>query len=239
HTYDVPGRTAHEGMFNRNDGAFRARSTQQGYSPFSTWTRGLSWAMCGYAEELEFFATIPDAEFEAACGLAKADAVKVYERNAIETCDHYINDVSTADGITYWDDGTPDLHKLGDWKNQPADPYNDHEPVDASASAIAAQGMIRLGNYLIGSGRDGAKYVSAGLSVAKTLFDEPYLSTNADHQGLLLHSIYHWPNHWDHVPAGSKVSHSESSLWGDYHLLELTLLIQRMAKNEPYLKFFL
>jgi len=47
HTYDVRGRTAHEGMFNRNDGNFRARSTQQGYSPFSTWTRGLSWAMLG------------------------------------------------------------------------------------------------------------------------------------------------------------------------------------------------
>src|SRR5262245_17808789 len=33
-TYDVRGRTAHEAVFNRNDGAFRARATQQGYSPF-------------------------------------------------------------------------------------------------------------------------------------------------------------------------------------------------------------
>src|SRR5262245_41817330 len=44
HAYDVRGRTAHEALFNRNDGRFRARSTQQGYSPFSTWTRGLAWA---------------------------------------------------------------------------------------------------------------------------------------------------------------------------------------------------
>ncbi|MBB6428828.1 glycosyl hydrolase [Algisphaera agarilytica] len=239
HTYDIAGRTAHEGTFNRNDGAFRARATQQGYAPFSTWTRGLAWAMCGYAEELEFFQTISDEDFNAATGLAKADVVKVYERNAIETCDHYINDVTALDGITYWDDGAPTLHKLGDWQAKPADPYNDFEPVDASASAIAAQGMIRLGNYLSATGRDGAKYIAAGLSVSKTLFDEPYLSTNADHQGLLLHSIYHWPNHWDHVPAGSKVSHSESSLWGDYHLLELALLIHRIADEKPYLKFFL
>ena len=42
HAYDVRGRTAHEAVFNRNDGNFRCRSSQQGYSPFSTWTRGLS-----------------------------------------------------------------------------------------------------------------------------------------------------------------------------------------------------
>jgi hypothetical protein len=238
HSYDVRGRTAHEGTFNRNDGAFRARATQQGYSPFSTWTRGLAWATLGYAEELEFFKTIPANTFKAACGLAKADVVKVYERNAKETCDHYIKDVSTLDGITYWDDGAPGLHKLGDWRDRPADPYNDYEPVDASASAIAAQGLIRLGNYLGKAGK-GKPYYQAGLTVARTLFGEPYLSTKAKHQGLLLHSIYHWPNHWDHVPKGSKVSHSESSLWGDYHLLELALLIHRMAGGGPYLKFFL
>ena len=47
--YDVRGRTAHEALFNPNDGRFRAPSTQQGYSPFSTWTRGLAWAMVGFA----------------------------------------------------------------------------------------------------------------------------------------------------------------------------------------------
>ena len=101
-----------------------------------------------------------------------------------------------------------------------------------------AQGLIRLGHYLGKSGK-GKKYFQAGLSVARTLFQEPYLPTKRKHQGLLLHSIYHWPNHWDHVPAGSKVSHGESSLWGDYHLLELALLIQRMGEGRPYLKFYL
>ena len=237
HTYDRAGRTAHEGTFNRNDGAFRARSTQQGYSPFSTWTRGLAWAMCGYAEELEFFNTLDDDAFQAVCGLAKSDVVQVFERNARQTCDHYINDVTSSDGITYWDDGAPGMSQLGNWRDRPAEPQNDHEPVDASASAIGAQGLIRLGNTL--GGDEGNRYLHAGLSVAKTLFDEPYLSTDARHQGLLLHSIYHWPNHWDHVPAGAKVSYGESSLWGDYHLLELALLIRRMAKDQPYLKFFL
>ena len=238
HTYDVRGRTAHEGTFNRINGAFRSRATQQGYSPFSTWTRGLSWAMLGFAEELEFFETIPASDFKSACGIAKSDAMKVYERNAIETCDHYIHDVSTLDGITYWDDGAPGLSRMGDWRSREADPYNDFEPVDASASAIAAQGLIRLGNYLGNTG-NGKDYYQAGLTVAKTLFGEPYLSTKQNHQGLLLHSIYHWPNHWDYVPKGSNISHSESSMWGDYHLLELALLVHRISDGSPYLKFFL
>ena len=77
HTYDVRGRTSHEAIFNRADGNFRCRSSQQGYSPFSTWTRGLAWAMLGYAEELEFFATIDDAKFQPSVGLSKRDVVAV------------------------------------------------------------------------------------------------------------------------------------------------------------------
>lgn len=235
HTYDVRGRTAHEAIFNRNDGAFRCRSTQQGYSAFSTWTRGLAWAMCGYAEELEFFKTIDPKAFEASVGMKKKDVVAVYEQAAKDVCDHYIDDVSCLDGITYWDDGAPNLHKLGDWQNKPADLQQDEEPVDASASAIAAQGLIRLGNYL--GGAKGKRYLQAGLTVARTLTEAPYLSTDPKHQGLLLHSVYHQPNHWDHIPKGRKVPFGESSMWGDYHLLELSLLIKRMGEGQ-YLTFF-
>src|SRR4051812_32468653 len=55
--YDVRGRTGHEAVFNTTSGVFRCPNSQQGYSPFSTWTRGLAWAMCGFAEQLEFFQT--------------------------------------------------------------------------------------------------------------------------------------------------------------------------------------
>src|SRR5437867_986006 len=51
--YDVRGRTAHESIFNVNDGSYRCPSSQQGHSPRSTWTRGLAWAILGYAEQLE------------------------------------------------------------------------------------------------------------------------------------------------------------------------------------------
>jgi rhamnogalacturonyl hydrolase YesR len=232
HTYDVRGRTCHEAIFNRNDGSFRNRSSQQGYSPFSTWTRGLAWAMLGYAEELEFFVTIPADQFQKSVGLSKAAVEQVYKQAAIDTCDHYLNEASAADGITYWDDGAPGLANMGDWQARAADPYNDFEPVDASASAIAAQGLIRLGRYL-----NDDKYTQAGLQITATLLDEPYLSTSESHQGLLLHSIYHRPNNWDHIPAGKKIPSGESSLWGDYHLLELGILVKRI-NDGGYYTFF-
>ncbi len=233
HIYDVPGRTAHEAIFNRNDGCFRCRSTQQGYSPFSTWTRGLAWAMLGFAEELEFFKTIPEAKFKQSVGLSKRDVVRVYEQAAKETCEHYLNDCSAKDGIVYWDDGAPNLSKLGDCKDRDADPFNDFEPVDSSASAIAAQGLIRLGRFL-----KKRHYTRAGLTIAARLLNDDYLSTSSKHQGLLLHSIYHRPNGWDHIPKGRKIPCGESSMWGDYHLLELALLIRRIARDETYPTFF-
>jgi unsaturated chondroitin disaccharide hydrolase len=213
----------------------RCRSSQQGYSPFSTWTRGLAWAVVGYAEELEFFASIDDASFESSTGMKKKDVIKAYEQAAIDTADHYIEDVTAADGIPYWDDGAPGLHKLGDWQNKPADIYNAHEPIDASAAAIAAQGLLRLGAYL---GKKGVKYTQAGLSVTRTLLSDPYLALSDKHEGLLLHSVYHRPNGWDNIPRGRKVPCDESSLWGDYHLLELCVYLQRVIEKQPYHKFF-
>jgi hypothetical protein len=130
-------------------------------------------------------------------------------------------------------------HRLGDFTARVADPFNDHEPVDSSAAAIAAQGFLRLGRWLQNHGRKaaGARYLQAGLTVANTLFDEPYLSVDPRHQGLLLHSVYHRPNGWDYVPKGRKVPCGESSMWGDYHTMELALLIRRLSEGR-YLTFF-
>jgi hypothetical protein len=189
--------------------------------------------MLGFAEELEFFAAMNEAKFQQSVGLAKKDVIAAFERAAIDTCDHYINDCAATDGIVYWDDGAPGLAKMEDWRSRPAEPFNDHEPVDSSASAIAAQGLIRLGKHL---GK--TSYTNAGLTVAKTLMSDGYLAADDRHEGLLLHSVYHRPNGWDHVPPGRKVPCGESSLWGDYHLVELAVLLQRLADGKPYLKFF-
>ena len=236
--YDVRGRVAHESIFNMNDGTYRCPSTQQGYSPFTTWTRALAWIMCGYAEELEFLQTLSEQELDPFGGREKVEGMM--RRAAQATCDYYLEQAA-QDGIPYWDTGAPQLSKLGDWGNKPAEPFNDFEPVDSSAAAIAGQGLWRLGTYLQGRAENsekGTHYRQAALTIADTLFEEPYLSTRPQHQGLILHSVYHRPRGWDHFPPGRKIPCGESSMWGDYHARELALLLLRQAKREPYLTFF-
>jgi hypothetical protein len=184
----------------------------------------LAWAILGFAEELEFLQLMA----------VKQEVLAVFEKAARATADFYIDQATAADGIPYWDTGSPNLYKLGDWQARNAEPMNDYEPVDSSAGAIAAQGLIRLGKYL---GKEGARYGAAGLTVARSLFAAPYLSESPDHQGLILHSIYHRPNGWDYVPSGRKIPCGESSMWGDYHAVELAVLVRRMA-SDSYVTFF-
>jgi len=295
--YDVRGRVAHESIFNMNDGSYRCPSTQQGYSPFTTWTRGLAWIMCGFAEELEYLQTLSESQLDLLGGRGKIEGMML--RAAQATCDYYLEQAA-RDGIPYWDTGAPQLMKLGDWGNRPSDPFNDFEPVDSSAAAIAGQALWRLGTYLllntangsntapsfpwppaaategneapnsfplplggegvpirsgrvrgspsrravqppVGGSEDaerGRRYRQAALTIANTLFDEPYLSSHPQHQGLILHSVYHRPKGWDYVPPGRKIPCGEASMWGDYHARELALLLLREAKREPYLTFF-
>ena len=72
----------------------------------------------------------------------------------------------------------------------------------------------------------------------KTLLSDTYLSVDMEHQGLLLHSVYHRPRGWDHCAGDDGVPHGESSMWGDYHLLEAVLYVQRINHGQPYYCFF-
>jgi rhamnogalacturonyl hydrolase YesR len=216
--YDVCGRTAHESIFNIKDGNYRCPNSQQGYSPFSTWTRGLAWAICGFAEQIEFLESI---------GAPKL-TLKTLQKAATATADFYLEN-SCVDGVPMWDTGAPNLWRLSDYLDKNSDPFNKWEPVDSSAAAIAAQGLFRLKDD---------RYRKAALTIAATLLIEPYLSTNPKHQGLLLHSVYHRPNGWDHIAPGQKIPNGESSMWGDYHLRELALLILREAKGQSHITFW-
>jgi hypothetical protein len=236
--YDVRGRVAHESLFNVRDGTYRCPATQQGYSPFTTWTRGLAWAMLGFAEQLEFLPTVPDAELDPLGGRTRIEAMMW--RAAEAAADYYFAQ-TPADGIPYWDTGAPNLASLGDYLHKPSDPYNDWESVDSSAASVAAQALWRLGNYCVQSGRskeNAERYRQAALTIARALFDKPYLSEDPSHQGFILHSVYHRPKGWDYVPAGRKIPCGESSLWGDYHARELALILLREARGGPCLRFF-
>jgi hypothetical protein len=262
--WDVRGRVAQEAVFNVTSGVFRCPNTQQGWSPFTTWTRGLAWALLGFAEQLEFLATLDQGVLNDVAGrLPWATIVPAGERMderrpgftfielcvraAVATADFYLASCC-ADGIPMWDTGAPNLHHLPpDYLDRPADPFNEWEPVDSSAAAIAAQGLWRLGNYLMPSrpvrvaapmSRMAKRYGQAALTIADALFAEPYLATSPKHQGLIRHSVYHRPNGWDYVAPGQKVPNGESSMWGDYHARELALVLLRAAQGGPYLTFF-
>ena len=260
--FDAAGRVAHESIFNVNSGSYRCASSQQGYSPFSTWTRGHAWILCGYPELLEFLDTVTDNQF-AESGYAAQSSLDAVRNRFLEVsravAEFYISEMP-SDGIPYWDTGAPGLAKLGDYRQRPAEPYNHHEPVDSSAAAIAAQGLLRLGDYLLrratqaeqdakptdGRRRDGEacdreageRYIQAGLTIADTLLAEPYLAVDPSHQGILLHSICHRPNGWDYVHPGQSIPNGESCMWGDYHALELGLCIQRLGVGLPMQRFF-
>jgi len=84
------GSAIHEGIFNPVRGEFRNLSTQQGYSPWTCWSRGLAWAIYGfhdtflYTGEREFLDT------------------------ALRCADFYFNR-PTDDGVPYWDYGAPKI----------------------------------------------------------------------------------------------------------------------------------
>ena len=242
-SYDIRGRVAHETIFNSTNGTYRCANTQQGYSPFTTWTRGHAWVLSGFPELLEYIATLEEEQFAPLRNEPYADKDEILKRflEVSEATAEFYLENSTPDGIVYWDTGAPGLTKMGNYLERPAEPYNDFEPVDSSSAAISAQGLLRFGSYLLdqGDAEKGSRYFQAGLSIADTLFDEPYLSKDPDHQGLLLHSVYHRPNGWDNIPVGRNVPCDESCMWGDYHLMELGVYLQRLAQDGPYHTYFI
>jgi hypothetical protein len=252
--HDERGRVAHESIFNPASGIYRNASTQQGYSPFSTWTRGQAWIITGFAELLEWLSLLDSEELNPFGGREHVEGW--FTASARAAADHYIANTPSC-GVPYWDTGAPGLRAIPDHNTTAADPFNDHEPVDSSAAAIAAQGLLRLGHHLkdhgtttdadsgtnaataiISNSAAASRYTQAGLTTARTLLSDPYLSTDPDHQGLLLHAIYHHPNGWDHIPEGSKIPNGEACLWGDYHLRELAVLVERLATDAIYPTFF-
>src|SRR5437016_1235485 len=108
-SYDIRGRTAHESIFNTNSGSYRCSNSQQGFSPFSTWMRGLAWAILGFSEELEFLHTIQphhDPDLSQFSPARWANVKHTFLAAATATADFYIEN-ACRDGIPFWDTGAP------------------------------------------------------------------------------------------------------------------------------------
>src|SRR5882724_6806380 len=96
--YDVPGRTAHESIFNTNNGTYRCPNSQQGYSPFSTWMRGLAWAILGFAEQLEYLGVLRASRPRSSSPRNLSQTQATFLRAAMATADFYLKN-ACADGI--------------------------------------------------------------------------------------------------------------------------------------------
>jgi unsaturated chondroitin disaccharide hydrolase len=85
---DGDGKVIHEGIFNPTRGEFRNLSTQQGYSPFTCWARGLAWAMYGFTDTY----------------LYTGDP---FFLETAERCAAYYLKNTPDDGVPFWDYGAP------------------------------------------------------------------------------------------------------------------------------------
>ena len=129
--YDTEaGRTTHEAIFNTNDGQFRCPNSQQGFSGFTTWTRGLV-GLPGLLR-LEFISILADEELEPYGG--KESLTKTFLKAAKSTADFYINN-SAIDGIPYWDTGAPSLINMPEaYLDNVSDPTMIMNPLTAGSS---------------------------------------------------------------------------------------------------------
>jgi unsaturated chondroitin disaccharide hydrolase len=82
------GSTAQEGIFDLNTGEFLRQTTQQGYRGDSCWSRGLAWALYGFAACYEFSRDLRFLEI------------------AEQSADYYISHTA-SDGVPPWDFTAP------------------------------------------------------------------------------------------------------------------------------------
>jgi unsaturated chondroitin disaccharide hydrolase len=135
--------------------------------------------------------------------------------------------------------------RLGTWLNESTHVHDAWKALPPPSAVAAATGPGQAAAVQPGVSADrqperisGDRYVAAALTIAQTLLGPTYLSTDDAHQGILLHSVYHRPGGWDYVAPGQTVPNGESSMWGDYHALELGVMLKRLADGRPHQHFF-
>ena len=83
-------------------------------------------------------------------------------RRRSATCDHYIDDVTAADGVPYWDAGAPGLAQLPDWRERPPIPSTTSSRSTVPPPRSRAQGLLRLARILDTARRACPKPIATG-----------------------------------------------------------------------------
>ena len=227
--YDVRGRVAHESIFNVNDGSYRCPSSQQGYSPFTTWTRGLAWAILGFAEQLEFLETLPEEDLAARW----AGRRRRSSRCSAARCRRPPTSTSRTRPPTASRTGTPARRASRGWATGASAPptrstttsrWTARRRPSPPGAAAARQLAPRRGRE---SGERYRRPASPCCAPARRAL--PRAPTTAPGPAAALR-----------VPpaerlgpraAGPQGPCGESSMWGDYHLREAALYAQRLLER--------
>lgn len=163
HHFRTDGSCYHVAVYDTLTGQFLRGVTHQGYSDWSMWSRGQSWAIYGYTMVYRY---TRDPLF-----LQFAQKVSdIYLKRLHETSD---------DMVPYWD--------MDDPRTQVAD---GHCPKDASAACIVASALLELSTYL--DGWRGQQYRTAAEAMLTDLSSERYQSRDRN-VAFLMHSTGHHP----------------------------------------------
>ena len=163
HHFRPDGSCYHVAVYDTLSGEFLRGQTHQGYSDWSMWSRGQSWAIYGYTMVYRY---TRDPIF-----LQFAQKVSdIYLKRLRETSD---------DMVPYWDMDDP----------RALSP-DGHCPKDASAACVVASALLELSNYL--DGWRGRQYREAAEAMLTDLSTDRYQSRDRN-VAFLLHSTGHHP----------------------------------------------
>jgi unsaturated chondroitin disaccharide hydrolase len=227
------GRVAHESVFNRNDGRFRCPNSQQGYSPFTTWTRGLAWIISATPNSSSSSKPCPTPTSRRSAAGAQ---VGPPPQTARATCDYYLDRLLRARRHPVLGLRRAEPAPLGDYtrgrRSSTTTNRSTAPPPPSACRACCASAVTsarRKGPraaLLPGRSHHAARSSRALPRHRPRAPRPPAAHRLPPPQRLGLH------------PARPKVPCGEACMWGDYHIREAALTLQRIIKGEKDYTFF-
>ncbi|KAK9797615.1 putative Six-hairpin glycosidase-like protein [Seiridium cardinale] len=225
--------TCHVANLDPKTGAIKRRMTAQGYADHSTWARGQSWAILGYAQT--YMWTRDEKFLHAACGCAE------YFLHRLETSPPCVEVPSSSGRKATKGRYTP----LWDFDAPTDDPTNAMNPLrDSSSGMIAANGMLTISqalaaldqNALAGRFRrtamniveDVLDFALAEEKARITLLTDAVISVEDVEVGKTFEGILKFGTANNNTNARKRYA-NHALVYGDYYLVEFGNRLLRMG----------